>query len=149
MTVAASADADPRHVLFRAGGERFALPLEAVREVVTPQPPFARVPRTSEAVRGAMNLRGRVVAVVDLAPLVGLPPQALGPGQGQVVVLDRDRRALGLLIVGVLGVESLGPPERGGTGTVARGVVSVGGDAVTVLDPDALASQSRALFGGR
>ena len=30
--------ADPRHVLFRAGGERFALPLEAVREVVTPQP---------------------------------------------------------------------------------------------------------------
>jgi purine-binding chemotaxis protein CheW len=143
------AAADPRHVLFRAGGERFALPLEAVREVVTPQPPFARVPRTSEAVRGAMNLRGRVVAVVDLAPLVGLPPQALSPGQGQVVVLDRDRRALGLLIEAVLGVEALGPPERGGVGPVARGVVSAGGAAVTVLDPDALASQSRALFGGR
>jgi purine-binding chemotaxis protein CheW len=138
-----------RQVLFRAGGERFGLPLEAVREVVIPQPPFARVPRTGAAVRGAMNLRGRVVAVVDLAPLVGLPPQALGPGQGQVVVLDRDRRALGLLIEGVLGVESLGPPERGGAGAVARGVVSVGGNAVTVLDPDVLASQSRALFGGR
>ena len=143
------AAADPRHVLFRAGGERFALPLEAVREVVTPQPPFARVPRASEAVRGAMNLRGRVVAVVDLAPLVGLPPQGLSPGQGQVVVLDRDRRALGLLIEGVLGVEALGLPERGGAGTVARGIVNVGGNAVTVLDPDALASQSRALFGGR
>ena len=141
--------ADPRHVLFRAGGERFALPLEAVREVVTPQPPFARVPRASEAVRGAMNLRGRVVAVVDLAPLVGLPPQGLSPGQGQVVVLDRDRRALGLLIEGVLGVEALGPPERGGAGTVARGIVNVGGNAVTVLDPDALADRSQALFGGR
>ncbi len=143
------AAADPRHVLFRAGGERFALPLEAVREVVTPQPPFARVPRASQAVRGAMNLRGRVVAVVDLAPLVGLPPQALGPGQGQVVVLDRDRRALGLLIEGVLGVEALGSPERGTAGAVSRGVVTVSGSAVTVLDPDVLAAQSRALFGGR
>ena len=141
--------ADPRHVLFRAGGERFALPLEAVREVVTPQPPFARVPRASEAVRGAMNLRGRVVAVVDLAPLVGLGPQPLEPGQGQVVVLDRDRRALGLLIEAVLGVESLGPPERGGQGPVVRGVVTVRGLAVTVLDPDALAAESRALFDGR
>ncbi len=35
----------PRQVLFRAGGERFGLPLESVREVVIPQPPFARVPR--------------------------------------------------------------------------------------------------------
>ncbi len=140
---------DPRHVLFRAGGERFALPLEAVREVVNPQPPFARVPRASEAVRGAMNLRGRVVAVVDLAPLVGLPPQALDPGDGQVVVLDRDRRALGLLIEGVLGVEALGPPERGEVGAVARGVVSVGGNPVTVLDADVLTAQSCALFGGR
>jgi purine-binding chemotaxis protein CheW len=143
------AAADPRHVLFRAGGERFALPLEAVREVVTPQPPFARVPRASEAVRGAMNLRGRVVAVVDLAPLVGLPLQALAPGHGQVVVLDRDRRALGLLIEGVLGVEVLGPPERGEVGTVSRGVVSVRGEPVTVLDPDVLTAQSSALFGGR
>ena len=36
-----------RHVVFRVGGERFALPLEAVREVVLPQPPFARVPRAA------------------------------------------------------------------------------------------------------
>lgn len=140
---------DPRHVLFRAGGERFALPLESIREVVTPQPPFARVPRASEAVRGAMNLRGRVVAVVDLAPLVGLAPQPLAPGQGHVMVLDRERRALGLLIEGVLGVEPLGSPERGGTGPAVRGVVSLRGAPVTMLDPDALAAEAKALFGGR
>src|SRR5438105_447504 len=84
-----AAEQSIRHVLFRVGQERFALPLDAVREVVNPQPPFARVPRTSDAVRGAMNLRGRVVAVVDLAPLVGLPAQPLAAGQGQVVILDR------------------------------------------------------------
>ncbi len=140
---------DDRHVLFRAGGERFALPLESIREVVTPQPPFARVPRTSDAVRGVMNLRGRVVAVVDLATLVGLGPQPLAKGVGQVVVLDRDRRALGLLIEQVLGVERLELPERGGDGAAVRGVTSVRGAAVTVLDADALAAQSKALFGSR
>ncbi len=71
-----------RHVVFRVASERFALPLSAVREVVLPQPPFARVPRVSEAVRGVMNLRGRVVAVVDLAALMGLSPQPLAAGDG-------------------------------------------------------------------
>ncbi len=77
-----------RHVVFRVASERFALPLPAVREVVLPQPPFARVPRSSDAVRGVMNLRGRVVAVVDLAALVGLAPQPLAAGAGHVLILD-------------------------------------------------------------
>jgi len=138
-------------VLFKAGGERFALPLETVREVVVPQPPFARVPRAAPAVRGAMNLRGRVVAVVELAPLLGLPAEALGPSQGHVLVLDRDRRALGLLVSSVLGVESVAV-EPGATsrapGEPARGVAEVGGVAVTVLDADALDARAAALFQG-
>ncbi|WP_242357049.1 MULTISPECIES: chemotaxis protein CheW [Anaeromyxobacter] len=137
-----------RHVLFRLGRERFALPLEAVREVVLPQPPFARVPRASEAVRGVMNLRGRVIAVVDLAPLVGLAAQALEPSAGQVIVLDHARRALGLLIGGVLGVEPLTPEGRGGEGLV-RGVATSRAGAVTVLGADAVASEAVRLFGGR
>jgi purine-binding chemotaxis protein CheW len=135
----------PRQVLFRVGGERFALPLEAVREVVVPQPPFARVPRVGDAVRGAMNLRGRVVAVVDLAPLVGLPPQPLAGGEGQVVILDRDRRCLGLLIGAVLGVAAFAPGSQKVNGT-ARGVGTVDGAAVTLLDPEGLSRAAAALF---
>jgi len=138
-------------VLFKAGGERFALPLETVREVVVPQPPFARVPRAAPAVRGAMNLRGRVVAVVELAPLLGLPSDALGPSQGHVLVLDRDRRALGLLVSSVLGVESVavepGTASRQ-PGDPGRGVAEVGGAALTVLDAGALDARAAALFQG-
>jgi len=137
-----------RHVVFSIGAERFALPLEAVREVVVPQPPFARVPRASEAVRGVMNLRGRVVAVVDLACLVGLAPQPLREGHGQVLILDQGRRALGLLIGGVVGVEPLPPPEDAPRGMI-RGVTAGQAGAVTVLGPEALAEQAVALFGGR
>ena len=137
-----------RHVVFRVAGERYALPLEAVREVVLPQPPFARVPRASEAVRGVMNLRGRVVAVVDLAALVGLAPQPLAEATGHVLLLDHGKRALGLLIRGVVGGEPLAPPEDA-RATLVRGVAQARAGAVTLLGPDALAREATALFGGR
>ncbi len=137
-----------RHVVFRVASERFALPLGAVREVVLPQPPFARVPRSSDAVRGVMNLRGRVVAVVDLAALVGLPSQRLEAGTGQVLILEHGKRALGFLIGGVLGVEPLAPPEDCAPGLVL-GVAPASAGAVTVLGADALASEAGRLFGGR
>ncbi len=137
-----------RHVVFRVAGERFAIPLAAVRDVVLPQPPFARVPRASEAVRGVMNLRGRVVAVVDLAPLVGLAPQPLEGAAGQVLILDHGKRALGFLIAGVLGVEAISPPEGAGPGVV-RGVAPAAGGAVTLLGADALAAEAERLFGAR
>lgn len=138
-----------RHVVFRVASERFALPLDAVGEVVLPQPPFARVPRSSEAVRGVMNHRGRVVAVVDLAALVGLEPQPLEPGLGQVLILDRGKRVLGFLIGGVLGVERIEAPEEGGNPGLVRGVSPAAGGAATVLAPDALAGEAERLFGGR
>jgi purine-binding chemotaxis protein CheW len=142
-------EADPRHVVFRAGGERFALPLESVSVVVPPAPPFSRVPRTSAPVLGAMGLRGRVVAVVELAPLLGLPGRTGGPGTGQVLVLDRERRALGFLVEEVLGVEPLGAPERPGGGPPVKGLGSLRGAPVTILDPDALAGAAQRLFRGR
>jgi purine-binding chemotaxis protein CheW len=138
-----------RQVVFRIGAERFALPLEAVREVVLPQPPFARVPRASDAVRGVMNLRGRVVAVVDLAALVGLPSQPLDERAGQVLVLDpQGRRALGILIGGVVGVEALALPDDAAAGLV-RGVVRARAGAVTLLGAEAVTQQAEALFGAR
>ena len=137
-----------RHVVFRVASERFALPMPAVREVVLPQPPFARVPRSSDAVRGVMNLRGRVVAVVDLAALMGLPPQPLAAGSGYVLILDQGKRTLGFLIGGVVGVETLAPPEEAPDGLV-RGVAAGTAGAVTVLGAEALATEAEGLFGGR
>jgi purine-binding chemotaxis protein CheW len=142
-------DADPRHVLFRAGGERFALPLESVTVVVPPAPPFAHVPRTGPPVLGVMSLRGRVVAVVEMAPLLGLPGRLAGDESGQVLVLDRERRALGFLVDGVLGVEPVDPPDRPGDGLPVKGLSTVRGSPVAVLDPDALAAAAQQLFRGR
>jgi len=141
-----SAEPAGRMVVFRAGGECFALPLHAVREVVVPKPPFARVPRAVSGVRGAMNLRGRVVAVVELAALLGLPTEALGPSQGHVLILDRDRRGLGLLVASVLGVEELPGPGGERRSALTRGVAEVRGVAVTLLDEEVLSARAADLF---
>jgi purine-binding chemotaxis protein CheW len=62
-----------RHVIFRVEKERYGLPLSSVREVVVPPGRFTRVPRAPAAISGVMNLRGRVVTVVEMRQLLGLP----------------------------------------------------------------------------
>jgi purine-binding chemotaxis protein CheW len=126
-------------VLFRLEKDRYALPLSSIREVVVAPDSFTRVPRSPKAMRGVMNLRGRVVPVVDLRELLEVGP---GPaaGPGRVVLLDRGRRELGLLISEVDGIESLekiGPPAPKASMAV-KGLARLGAIPVTVLDPDAL-----------
>lgn len=128
-----------RHVLFRLEKDRYALPLSAIREVVVAPEAWTRVPRSPLAMKGVMNLRGRVVPVVDLRVLLEVAGGAAS-GPGQVVLLDRGRRELGLLISDVDGIESLekiGPPAPRASAAV-KGLARLGALPVTVLDPDAL-----------
>jgi purine-binding chemotaxis protein CheW len=64
-------------------------------------------------------------------------------------VLDREKRALGFLVDGVLGVEPVDPPDRPGDGLPVKGLSTVRGFPVAVLDPDALAAAAQRLFRGR
>jgi purine-binding chemotaxis protein CheW len=144
------AESGPRHVLLRAGRARYALPLESVREVVVPQPPFARVPRAGPAVRGAMNLRGRVVAMIDLPALVGAEADGRPPQEQHLVLLDRGRRGLGLLVNAVVGVERLPAASAAPAaepGALLCGTVAADGGPIAMLDPDALEARAAGLFG--
>jgi purine-binding chemotaxis protein CheW len=135
-----------RHVIFRVEKERYGLPLAAVREVVVPPERFTRVPRAPTAVAGVMNLRGRVVTVVELRQLLGLPDGPTPPSR--VVLLDRGRRDLGLLVTEVDGIEAVervaGAPGK--AVPAIRGVARLRGLVVTVLDPEGLDSAVVALF---
>jgi purine-binding chemotaxis protein CheW len=135
-----------RHVVFRLEKERFALPLAAVREVVVPPSSYSRVPRAPDAVRGVMNLRGRVVTVVELSPLIEL---GAATGQGQkIILLDRGRRDLGLLVTEVDGIELIEKvvPPPGPRSDAVRGLARLKGLAVTVLDPDGVDARVLSLF---
>lgn len=84
------------YVLFRVGDGEYALPAADVAQMesyagATP------VPGTAPHVVGLVQMRGRVVPVVDLRRRFGLP--AVQPTlDSRVVVVDRGGRAVGLLV---------------------------------------------------
>lgn len=128
-----------RHVIFRVEKERYGLPLSSVREVVVPPERFTRVPRAPPAISGVMNLRGRVVTVVEMRQLLGLP-EGQSPAS-RVLLLDRGRRDLGFLVTDVDGIEALERVSAAAPGKAAlavKGVARLKGLGVTVLDPEGL-----------
>ena len=141
-------DAAEELVVFLSSGEKLALGLTEVRELlqygtVTP------VPGAREWIRGLANRRGQVMPVVDLARCLGLPPAAV-TARTCILVLDLAVEgcptAVGLAIDDVLDVVSLGrqriesapnlglpiPPDR------IRGVARFREGVVSVLDPERL-----------
>jgi purine-binding chemotaxis protein CheW len=128
-----------RHVIFRVEKERYGLPLASVREVVVPPGRFTRVPRAPPAISGVMNLRGRVVTVVEMRQLLGLP-EGQTPAS-RVLLLDRGRRDLGFLVTDVDGIEALERVSAAAPGKAVlavKGVARLKGLGVTVLDPEGL-----------
>lgn len=88
-------------VAVEVGGAEFGLPAARVVEVLRP-PPLTRVPFPPADVRGVAQVRGAVLAVVDLGVRLGVGPAA-APGR-LVVVRGPGREAVGLLVDRVTGV---------------------------------------------
>jgi purine-binding chemotaxis protein CheW len=137
-----------RHVVFLVEGSRFALPLGAVREVVVTPEVFTRVPRAPSAVTGVINLRGRVVTVVDLRPVLGFA-EARSPA-AKLLLLDRGRRDLALGVSDVEGIEQLEVSTDAAEATgLVRGVAQLASSTVNVLDVEGLDARVAGLFRGR
>jgi len=100
----APADARPRltFISFELGEEdnaqEYALPLDAVHEVVALPAHMSTVPRPEVAVLGVVTLRGRLLPVVSLRTLIGLPHHDVGAGvRGKVVVVALGAARIGLV----------------------------------------------------
>jgi len=93
-----------RAVVCQAGGQRFALALEDVREVCT-DVPVVPMPGVAAPVEGVANVRGTVVTVVRAADLLGVTPTRSGPSPWLVVLRFREGR----VALGVEDIEDLAP----------------------------------------
>lgn len=86
-------------VTFALDREEFGIPIEQVREVIRVGE-ITRVPQARPHVRGVTNLRGRVLAVVEIRTRMGLPAAEITP-RSRVVVVGVHDRILGILVDGV------------------------------------------------
>lgn len=86
-------------VCFFLGDRELAAPIDEVRETVDLRP-VTPVFRTPSAIAGLTNLRGEILAVLDAAVLLGLPPCRRGLS-ARIVIVEPDDRAAGLLVDGL------------------------------------------------
>lgn len=91
------------HVRVRAGGEHYALPIGGVREIAEVDR-LTPVPGAPVGVLGVWSLRGDVVAVIDLATVLGLQPAA---DPTRIVVVEGAGARAGLTVESVLDVTTL------------------------------------------
>jgi purine-binding chemotaxis protein CheW len=77
---------DPTQFLsFQLAGEEYAVNILRVKEIIE-YADLTRVPGMPASVRGVLNMRGRVVPVVDLALRFGLPASQITPRSCIVMV---------------------------------------------------------------
>lgn len=62
-------------VTFTVAGQLFGVPVTQVQDILTPDA-VAPVPGGPPEVRGLINLRGRIVTVIDMRTRLALPPAA-------------------------------------------------------------------------
>lgn len=127
-------------VVFALEGEEYALPINSVREVIRYAPPRS-VASNDPALRGVINLRGSIVPVYDLRPLLNLGP-ASGES-GKIVVAALGSTLAGLLVDEVAEVLTVGFDRYEDLPAVAneavKGVVRHGDRLIVLLDPERVA----------
>ena len=103
-------------LLIRLGREIYGLDAQYVDRVEpVGENRITHVPRVPDWVVGMVNLRGRVLSVVDLARFFGLPAKEPEPQQGNLdqqggsylVVVETPHMQVALLADGVLAVEAI------------------------------------------
>jgi purine-binding chemotaxis protein CheW len=89
-------DKDLQIVGLRIGRETFGLPISMVREVVR-VPEITAVPNAPDHIEGVINLRGRIIPILDLRKRFG--EKDLEPNKkNRVVVVELEARAIGLIV---------------------------------------------------
>jgi purine-binding chemotaxis protein CheW len=86
----------------RVGALDLGIDVEHVQEVLRGQE-MTRLPLASDAVRGIINLRGRIVPVVDLGRCFALEPMDGEAGAGRASIVVRTPEAIVSLLVDEVG----------------------------------------------
>jgi purine-binding chemotaxis protein CheW len=93
---AVGAESERHLVTFMLDREQFGIPIGRAREIVRVAD-ITRVPQAPPHIRGVMNLRGRILPVVEIRTRFGLEPAVVAP-KSRVVVVEAHGRTVGILV---------------------------------------------------
>lgn len=131
-------------VTFRIGEEEFGVDILAVQEIIR-LVPITPVPRAPVDIAGVINLRGKVIPVVNMRSRFSLPARDASP-QTRIVVMESEEKIVGFLVDAVSEVLRIPvttvedpPPVVAGIGSeYIRGVGKLAERLLILLDLDRL-----------
>ena len=136
-----------RYLTFKLGQESYGLPVLCIREIIR-LCPITLVPRMPAHIKGVINLRGKVIPILDLRAKFGLSAESYGERACIVVVQvgapPGASRLMGAIVDAVEEVVQLNEaeleptPDFGGspdTGYIL-GMATIHGGVKTLLDLD-------------
>jgi purine-binding chemotaxis protein CheW len=94
---------------FRVGKETYGVPIRSVHEIVR-VPEITAVPDAPEHVEGVINLRGKIVSVIDLRKRLG-ETRANPSRQNRILVIEHQGRLAGLIVDSASEVLKLSPEQ--------------------------------------
>lgn len=83
-------------VVFGMGREEFAVEVAQVREIIRMEE-ITRMPKSPPFVEGIINLRGQIIAVIDLARRLNLPSGERGP-ETRIIVVEAGDVKVGMIV---------------------------------------------------
>ena len=84
-------------VTFIVAGQLFGIPIIQVRGVLLPET-IASIPLAPPEVKGSINLRGRIVTVIDVRLRLGMANRAADDSKGVAVTVEYQHELYGLLV---------------------------------------------------
>lgn len=114
---------------FHLGAEEYCIDILKIREIIR-VPQITKVPRAPEFIKGVVNLRGKIIPVIDLRERFGLDTGE-GVKATRIIVVDIDKKSTGLIVDGVsnvfkISVDQIEPPPPIITGVSAEYIRGVG-----------------------
>ncbi len=131
---------DHQVVGFRIGNETYGVRIASVREIVR-VPEITSVPNAPDIIEGVINLRGKIIPVMDLRKRFG--SKTIQPDKrNRILVVELVNKLLGLIVSSASEVLKIPPSEIESLGTVfaegessyVTGVGKLKGRLIIILD---------------
>ncbi len=143
---AAPTGAVGQFVVFRLGDNEFAVAIEQVQEILV-LGPLARVPKTPRFIEGVINVRGKIIPVLNLSKRLEIPGRDRDQDT-RIVVAEVAEQTVGMIVdmvteVVKLPLSGIEPPPPLITTVSPRFVTGVGkleGRIMVILNLDRLLS---------
>ena len=108
-----TSDRELQLVVFKLGGDSFGVEIQYIQEIIRTKN-VTKVPKVKDYIEGIINLRGRIIPVIDLRKRFGIP--STSSIETRIIIVEIASLVVGMIVDGVsevmrLSNQAIDPPS--------------------------------------